>query len=552
MAWLRCPAVSERRSILLLCDDDRRHAGNVLQHIEALSTSSRHDVRRFNPVAHPAACRRLDLSEFDVVVIHYTLTVFAERYVPPVLAEKIAAYRGLKLQFVQDEYRAIDLLTATVAGLGVDVLFTCIPSPRREEVYGSRLPTTELVTTLPGLVPTELVGRTVPGVDARRVDVGYRGRRVPYWLGRLGQEKYEIGEGFAERAAAHGVTCDISSAEDTRLYGEDWHRFLSSSRATLGTESGASILDFDGRVERETLAYLARHPQAGFAEVERQVLAPYEDGIGIRVASPRLFEAAALRTVLILFHGHYSGVVEPWTHYLPLEKDFSNMGEVAEALRDRRLLEQMATAAYDDLIASGRYSLLALVAEVDRLIDERAPANAPTAKPRYRRARLRRRIPSWGNLTRVRRRLGELVMPPAATYVVARDRAVRRLAIDGRFDRGLAGDLWRLAALRRSAERNFHLNASLEDGRRLVLTSTLTPPAPNEIAEIRAGDVDEIVWNHSPVGLNIGLLRNGALDVPVGRRVPGSYRFDALVRLSRHSPGHVDAALDPLVRPDRR
>ena len=86
--------MGERRSVLLLCDDDRRHAGNVLQHIDALTNASRHDVRRFNPVAHPAACRLLDLDEFDAVVVHYTLTVFAERYLPAVLAEKLAAFRG--------------------------------------------------------------------------------------------------------------------------------------------------------------------------------------------------------------------------------------------------------------------------------------------------------------------------------------------------------------------------------------------------------------------------------------------------------------------------
>ena len=33
--------------------------------------------------------------------------------------------------------------------------------------------------------------------------------------------------------------------------------------------------------------------------------------------------------------------------------------------------------------------------------------------------------------------------------------------------------------------------------------------------------------------------------------MPGSHRFEALVRLARHSPEDVDAALQPLVRPER-
>src|SRR5207253_10687300 len=51
-----------------------------------------------------------------------------------------------------------------------------------------------------------------------------------------------------------------------------------------------------------------------------------------------------------------SGVVQPYEHYLPLEKDFSNFDEVSNALRDIDRLEDLTERAYSDLIASGRYS----------------------------------------------------------------------------------------------------------------------------------------------------------------------------------------------------
>jgi hypothetical protein len=532
--------MSKRRSILLLCDDRRDHAGNVLQHIAALSESSRHAVYRFNPVDHPVASAALDPDEFDVVVIHYTIMVTSSRYLSPDLAAKIARFRGLKVQLIQDEYRAVDTVTAAMRRLGIDVLYTCVPSPEREEMYADRLPGVTLVTTLPGFVPDELAGRNVPTLGDRPIDVGYRGRDVPYWLGRLGREKTEIGPGFLSRAAESGLRCNISSREEDRIYGERWNRFLQTCRATLGTESGASVVDFDSSIQQRVDAYLVRHPDADFEEVEREILCPYEGVLTIHVASPRLFEAAALRTAMVLFRGEYSGVVEPWTHYLPLDKDFSNVDEVMEALRDIPRLEKMTDRAYADLVESARYSLRAFVSEFDDLIDDRSRAAAPASKPSFRRASKRRRLASWRGPSRPRTAIGTLAKPLAAAALIARDPAVRRLALAA----GLAvprlfPELLRLAALRKASGRSFHVSSTLEaEGRRLMFTSQTKPQEENigDSWDPSACWPTEIVWDHSPVAATIPLVGASLLGVPVGHRgVPGGYGFDQLAGFARRS-----------------
>lgn len=542
--------MSERSSILLLCDDSRGHAGNVLQHIAALSESSRHAVYRFNPVDHPVASAALDPDEFDVVVIHYTIMVTASRYLSPDLAAKIARFRGLKVQLIQDEYRAVDTVTAAMRRLGIDVLYTCVPSPEREAMYAERLPGVTLVTTLPGFVPDELVGRNVPTLGDRPIDVGYRGRDVPYWLGRLGREKTEIGPGFLSRAVESSLRCDISSSEKDRIYGERWNRFLQTCRATLGTESGASVVDFDSSIQQRVDAYLVRHPDAAFEEVEREILCPYEGVLTIHVASPRLFEAAALRTAMVLFRGEYSGVVEPWTHYLPLEKDFSNVDEVIEALRDIPRLEKMTDRAYADLVESGRYSLRAFVSQFDDLIDDRSRAAAPASKPSFRRASLRRRLTAWMGPSRRRAAIGTLAKPLAAAALIVRDPAVRRLALAA----GLAvprlfPDLLRLAALRKASGRSFHVSSTLEaEGRRLMFTSQTKPPEENVGGSWDPSTCwpNEIVWDHSPVAATIPLVGASLLGVLVGHRgVPGGYGFDQLAGFARRDL--VLDALQPLI-----
>lgn len=382
---------SRRLSVLLLCDDSRAHANTVLDHIAMFRAHSAHDVRVFNPVGLPRS-RMLNLDEFDVVVIHYSLVCISDHFFPPAFREQVRRYRGLKVQFIQDECRWVNSVTAMMRTLGIHVLFTLLPEPEIGKVYHERsVPGVAIYRTLAGYMPENLAGVETPPFESRPIDIGYRGRTLPFWLGELTQEKVWIGQGVLARAEQHGLRCDIGWAEQDRVYGKRWIRFLSSCKATLATESGASITDFDGSVERRTKQYLAAHPGVGFREVQQAVLEPFEGNVRMNQVSPRVFEAAALRTGLILFPGDYSGVVQPWVHYLPLQKDFSNLAEVVGKLRDQRLMRTMIERTYRDVVASGRYAPRAFVEEFDEILSrhERTRGTGPTF--RYEAARLERR-----------------------------------------------------------------------------------------------------------------------------------------------------------------
>jgi len=530
----------------------------VLQHIEALATLSEHDVYRFNPVDRPDACRLLDLSEFDAVVIHYTVSLLSTRYLPPPLPERLTRFEGLKVQFIQDEFRAVDAVTAAMRSLGIHILFTCVPEPAAGRIYDSRLPDVIRIFTLPGYVPDELVGRRVARAADRPVDVGYRGRELPVWIGRLGREKAEIGRAFLEHAAGRGLRCDISSREDDRIYGEEWNRFLASCRATLGTESGASIVDFDGSLEALAKDYLARRPAATPEEIERDVTGQLEGKVVINTASPRLFEAAALRTAMILFRGTYGGVVEPERHYIPLEKDLSNIEQVIERVRDTAYLDELADRAYDDLVASGRYSLRAVAAELDAVVAERARPVGGRAKDSYRRARRRRRIPDITGPSRLRTAAGGLLAPLAGVLLGATDPQLRRVARAGLGREHLTQDLRRLTMVRRGIARSrFHVVAEIVPEERLLLLSSQpgSPATPQRDvreavqAAVEAGAVEQIVWNHTQVSVGAGVAGGSLLSAPVGHHgVDGAYAFQVLPALARSEPDLVLDALEPMLR----
>jgi hypothetical protein len=560
----------ERLAVLLLCDGNPAHAPNVLDHIRALRRFSRHRVDLFNPRGLMRS-RFLRFQEYDVVAIHYTVFALSDKYLAPWFRDQLARFAGLKIQFIQDEYRSVDAMTARMRDLGVDVVFSSVPPEEVSAVYGGRLPGVDILPTLTGYVPAALETRPPPPLAGRPNDVVYRGRSTPYWLGRLGQDKVVIGREFLARASSTTLRCDISWTEADRIYGEDWYRFLGSSRTTLGTESGASIVDFEGTLEQRTANYLKVHPAATYAEVERELLAPFEGNAVIRAVSPRVFEAAALGTAMVNFSGRYSDVIEPWVHYIPLEKDFSNFAEVVAAIDDDAVLEMMAARAHADLVASGRYSLQAFVREFDREIDGRVRR----ARPRTRAAAagaMRRRLCGLEHL-RSPRRVAD--MPLVASWRrQAADRVAQRLihrfpeiealahAELQKTRRGrVFHDLERLAAaaaahLRelRFLGRPFDVRLELaDDDCRLTLVSTREPAQnaserenlENRVAgAIHDGRLEEIVWDNSTVGDSLRFASFPPSSLRIGYHViPGAHSFTALTELARRDPAGVVAAL---------
>jgi hypothetical protein len=320
----------------------------------------------------------VDFAPFDALVIHYNLVMSSDVFLPPLARWRISQFQGPKAAFIQDEYRFVDATVSVMRTLGIQVLFTCVPADQVELVYPeAKLPRLRRkVTVLTGYVPEELLAVPVAPYEARSIDVAYRGRRLPAWLGRLAQEKVLIAERFQADAPAYGLSTDISTSEEDRLYGKAWVEFVRSSKATLGVESGASVFDFDGSIEQAITGYLSAHPGETFEELHRRFLADVDGRIRLNQISPRCFEAAALGTLMVLYPGEYSGILKPGRHYVPLEKDHSNMAEVASAIRDRSTWERITTRAREEVALNPRYSFQAMVQTIDEGLDLAVSARA--------------------------------------------------------------------------------------------------------------------------------------------------------------------------------
>lgn len=355
------------------------HVQTIVEHLESFAKYSQHDIT-YIP-ATPAYWNRpsseiasmLDMSVFDVVVIHYSTRLSIVGHLEEGIAKTLELFTGLKILFIQDEYESTEIARSWMDRLSFDVVYTCVPPAWHSDVYPKyRFPATEFISTLTGYVPENrnLEDYALP-LEDRKVVIAYRGRKLPEIYGDLGQEKLRIGVEMKAHSERRGICVDIEVDDSKRIYGDEWYRFMGSARATLGTESGSNIFDFDGTLKLEVARIKENNPDISYSDISAKVLAPHEGRIHMNQISPKVFEAIRLRTALVLFEGEYSGVVRPNEHFIPLKKDFSNIDEVYAKLADDDYLKELTSRAYKDVVASGKYSYKAFIHGFDSDIESR-------------------------------------------------------------------------------------------------------------------------------------------------------------------------------------
>ncbi|MEP6957110.1 MAG: hypothetical protein ABI980_00135 [Nitrospirota bacterium] len=315
-----------------------------------------------------------DLGPFDCIIFNYC---FWGRClsVTPDFRQRVARFSGLKIAIFQDEYDYFLWHEQTVVALGINTIITCVPEAHwhdvfRDDVFRRRT----FINALTGYVPDNLLHLPPPKpLASRQWAIGYRSRPVPFIYGRLTQDKLLIGQRMKEICFKRGIAANIEVTEEARIYGAAWPDFIGNCRTVLGTESGSNVFDFDGTLKPAIDSYLKAHPDADFESVHERFLNEHDGKIRMNQVSPRIFEAIAMRTGLVLFEGEYSGVVRPWEHYIPLKIDFSNIDEVLDAVNDIAGLNAMTERAYADVIASWRYHYQTYVKRIDAHITEVTP-----------------------------------------------------------------------------------------------------------------------------------------------------------------------------------
>ena len=340
----------------------------LFDHLASFGRYSDHDVYYCNYAY--GLPHYLQQVSFDLIIFHYFFaTQFRwngipyEQYLQRLVPLKESSAK--KVLFCQDEYVKTKMIERFIADFGITTLFSVADPSQWNAIYPhvdrSRVAIHQVLTGYLDDGITSVIATLKGEGIARTFDIGYHASATHPALGRHGKAKTDIAHAILGAANHLNTAISTSADEATMLAGWDWYRFLLSCKGTIGVEGGSSILDADGTITAHVYRYCEAHPQATFEEVEAACFPGKEGSLNLTALSPRHLEACATRTCQLLIEGDYSGVLKPHLHYIPLKRDFSNIDHALEQLQCPTTRARITSRAYDDIVASGRYTYSSFV-----------------------------------------------------------------------------------------------------------------------------------------------------------------------------------------------
>lgn len=356
-------------NILYITNSSTYNANTVYDYDSSFSLYSKNIIYYFDIAYHSL---NIDIDCFDAIIFSYAFAASCG-HISKSLSEKMKNFSGKKIFFLQDEYTNFIRHRKNIIQFGVDAIVTVMPKNIWPDIYGideaiDKLPKLQVLT---GYIPEYLKFKFASRLPLaeRKWTIGYRARTLPPIFGKLPREKYEIGVSMKKLCEQRCLPHNIEVTEEKRIYGKAWPEFIRNCRLMLGTESGCNVFDFTGEIKNKISEYERNHPNADFWEIHKCCIGDADGQICTNQISPRIFEGISLGTGHILYEGNYSGIIEPWKHYIPLKKDYSNIDEVFEAAADIDFVEGMICKSYEDIVASDKYSYKQFIKEIDDFID---------------------------------------------------------------------------------------------------------------------------------------------------------------------------------------
>jgi hypothetical protein len=308
--------------------------------------------------------------EYDLIVLGPTF--LCSRYSSRMVKQTLRDYDFVKhstcckVALPQDDYDCSAILENWLIDWNISVVYTVCPD-NWNALYPILSKRGLLRLGYTGYISQDWINAwTNPKCfDSRHIDVSYRASKLPANFGSLGQLKWQIaGRFLASLDVDNDLHLDVSVDHKDRIPGTEWHAFLEDSKFCLTTPSGSSLLDPYGSIRSSIKQYLRRNPFAAFADIESACFPGQDCRYLFSALSPRNLEAALAETVQIATPGSYSGLMQPFIHFIPIEEDCSNISDVLAMISDKGLVKEIQKRCKDSILSEPRLRRLNIVNEI--------------------------------------------------------------------------------------------------------------------------------------------------------------------------------------------
>ena len=248
------------------------------------------------------------------------------------LFDALADLRGKRVFFMENEYRLVNRKLAMAVALEADYITTQLPIDVAVQAYEAMFPPSRIVALPHGLNTRILDWCPAGATGSRPIDLGCTGDPYPFYLGH--QDRAVMADYFKENAGRYGLRIDVRVGREQRMERREWIEWLGRSKGALHHESGPDFLETNDATRLAVVSHVQAHPGAAFAEIHQRFFAGRKPRLSGRALAPRHLEAVATRTCQVMFPGRFNDVLRADEHYIPLERDFSNVDDVVRRLLD--------------------------------------------------------------------------------------------------------------------------------------------------------------------------------------------------------------------------
>jgi hypothetical protein len=317
--------------------------------------------------------------DFDIIIYHYGFisgrTCSNELWANTLKqVEPFKNSKAIKCVLPQDEFFYSKNLAKFVNEHNIDIVFSVSPETEWEKIYADvDFKKVKFYKVLTGYLDDGGIKKINHFLNNTKkdIDIGYRARNLPQWLGKHGYLKTVIADAFNTALKNFKLNTNISTRAEDTFFGYGWYKFMVRCKYMIGVEGGATVLDPEGLIHEKSELYIAQHPDCTFKEIEQACFPGLDGKLQLIAISPRHLEACATRTCQLLVESTFNGILKPWVHYIPIKPDLSNINEVLEMVKQDDKREEIVENAYRDIVLSGNYSYKSFVNfVVDKCLQE--------------------------------------------------------------------------------------------------------------------------------------------------------------------------------------